>query len=68
MDWVSLAYLLTGLLGLLSAYFGSRYAKVKKKIRQIAQLVNDIDKALEDNRITEEELKKIIKDLKAIIE
>lgn len=45
----------------------SLYAKAKAKIRALKELFDELDEALADDKITKEELGRIIEKLKAIV-
>lgn len=61
------AQALTIVLGVLAIYFGSKYRKVKNAMKELAEAINTTYKALEDNKLTEEELKQLIKEWKDFI-
>lgn len=52
-------------------YVSRKYAgaieKMRKTMREVAELLQELDRALEDNKITEEELRKIIKHAKELL-
>ena len=65
MDWW---LLVTGILFIIAAILGEKYARIKQKIKDVAELLDYLHKALEDNRITKEEGMEIIKRAKKILE
>ena len=52
-----IAEILTIILALLSLYFGSKYKKAKQVMKELAEAIDKTYKAIEDDKITEEELK-----------
>ena len=67
MDFGIIALTVTLLLGVLSAVFGTRYKISLKKFDQVVDLVNTIQEAAEDKKITEEEVVEIIKKGKVLL-
>jgi len=63
-----IAEILTIVLALLSLYFGSKYKKAKQVMKELAEAIDKTYKALEDNKITEEELKGVLKEWKDLLE
>ena len=63
-----IAEILTIILALLSLYFGSKYKKAKQVMKELAEAIDKTYKALEDNKITEEELKGVLKEWKDLLE
>lgn len=55
-----------GLFSLLTLVFGTKFALAKGKFNQIVELLVDVREAMEDDKITKEELDEIISDIKAI--
>ena len=62
-----IAEILTVILLLLSIYFGSGYKKAKRIMKELAEAMDKTYKALEDDKITKEELKQIIKEWKDVL-
>ena len=62
-----IAEILTIVLALLSLYFGSKYKKAKQVMKELAEAIDKTYKALEDNKITEEELKGVLKEWKDVL-
>jgi len=56
--------LVTVLLALLTTFFGVRFANVKKALKETIEIVDELLKAIEDDKITKEETKKIVKEAK----
>ena len=52
---------------LISLIGGTAWAKFKTKLKQLSELINELVKALEDDKISKEEMKEIVKDFKALI-
>ena len=53
---------------ILSAVLGIKFKGAIRKLHAIRELIDDLDKALEDMRITKTELKKIVADLRKVME
>jgi len=62
-----IAQILTVVLALLTIYFEDRYMKAKRIMKEFAEAVNSTYKALEDNRLTEEELRQVLKEWKDVL-
>jgi len=62
-----IAQILTIVLALLSIYFGGKYRKAKRIMKELAEAVNSTYKALEDNQLTEEELRRVLKEWKDVL-
>ena len=56
--------LVTVLLALLTTFFGVRFANIKKALKETIEIVDELLKAIEDDKITKEETKKIVKEAK----
>lgn len=56
---IGLENIITGVLVIITAIFGGKFAKVKKKFKQAIQLGNHLSSALEDNKITKKEMNEI---------
>ena len=54
-----LAAIITPILGLIAVVFGAKWFKILKKVKTVAHLIAEVDRSLEDNTITPEELKAI---------
>ena len=63
-----IAEILTIVLALLSLYFGSKYKKAKQVMKELAEAIDKTYKAIEDDKITEEELKRVLKEWKDLLE
>jgi len=63
-----IAEILTIILALLSLYFGSKYKKAKQVMKELAEAIDKTYKAIEDDKITEEELKRVLKEWKDLLE
>ena len=60
MDSASIAALATAFLTVVSVFLGVKYRQGLKKARLFAQLLTDIIEAVEDDKVLEEELKRIV--------
>jgi len=65
MEWWTIV---TALLMVLSTVLGIYWKKARKKLKLIAELIIYLDKAIEDNVITQEEGREIVKKIKAILQ
>ncbi len=54
--------------GWVARYYAYIYANSKKKIRSIRELVDNVDDALYDDKVNEEEFRKIFESAKAVIQ
>lgn len=63
-----IAKILTIVLALLSTFLGAKYRKAKRIMKELAEAMNKTYKALEDDKITKEELKQVIKEWKDVLE
>jgi len=55
------------LLAVLSIIFGWGYKKISSKIKKIKELLDEIDEALRDEKITKEEVKEIVQKAREIL-
>jgi len=55
-----LAEALSIILAFVAYYFNGKYKKVKKTVKDIASAISTTEKALEDNKITQDELKQML--------
>ena len=62
LDLGLVAEILTMVLALLSIFLGVKYKKAKKIMKEVAEAMDKTYKAIEDNEITEEELKQVVKE------
>jgi hypothetical protein len=67
MDSASIVALTTAFLAVISVFLGVKYRQGLKKIKQFAQLLNEIVEAAEDNEISEDELRQIVVKAKQIV-
>ena len=63
-----IAEILTIALALLSSFFGAKYRKAKRIMKELAEAMDKTYKALEDDKVTKEELKQVIKEWKDVLE
>jgi len=63
-----IAEILTIVLALLSVFLGAKYRKAKRIMKEFAEAINKTYKAIEDNQLTEEEMKQVIKEWKDVLE
>jgi len=68
LDLGLVAGILTMVLALLSIFLGVKYKKAKQIMKEVAEAMDKTYKAIEDNEITEEELKQVIKEWKDVLE
>ncbi len=68
MDVALLAEVLTAILAVVSFFLGARWRKAKAVLRDLAKALEDTYQALEDDKLTKEELKQLIKDWKKVLE
>lgn len=54
--------------GWVARYYAYLYANSKKKIRSMRQLIDNVDDALYDDKVNEEEFQKIFESAKAVIQ
>lgn len=64
MDLVLVAAVISILLSVAAAVFGVNYKQAKDKV---TKLLSDVIAAVEDDKISEEELQKIVADVKAFL-
>ena len=57
-----IAEILTIVLALLSIFLGAKYREAKRIMKEVAEAMDKTYKALEDNKITKDELKQVIKE------
>lgn len=62
------AYALSIVLVIISAYFGRHYTTFKAKLQAAAELLADLSTALEDGRVTVEEAQEILNDVQTLLE
>ena len=55
-------------LAVVAFYFNGKYRKIKKAVKDLAEAVSTTQKAIEDDEITSEELKSIVKEWKEVLE
>lgn len=61
MDIATIALVITALLGVLSSVFGKKYTTVKKVAKELVSKLDEIVNAVEDDKVTKEELESILK-------
>ena len=62
------AEILTVVLALLSIFLGAKYRKTKRIMKELAEAMDKTYKALEDDKVTKEELKQVIEEWKDVLE
>lgn len=67
-DYQLVAEILTFLLAVLSAHLGKKYRRARKVLGDVAKTLEDLDKALADNKLSPEEIKQIVSDLRKTVE
>ena len=50
-----------------SVFAGTKYVKVRRKLRKLAELLNTINEALQDETVTAEEVAEIVKDAQELV-
>jgi len=45
---------------IVSVYFGSKYRKFKRKLSILAELINEVNDAIADNKVTKKEIGEIM--------
>lgn len=55
---------ISALLAIVTIVFGTKFASVKKAISEVSDIAGSLGRALEDNKITPEELKGITQEAK----
>jgi mevalonate kinase len=68
MDMEMVIWIINLALAALAIVAGWLLVKARSKIRQIGELMLTLDKALEDNRITQDELEEIVEKVLKILE
>jgi hypothetical protein len=69
MELINLAGLILSFsIGWIARYYAYIYANSKKKIRSIRQLIDNVDDALYDDKVNDEEFQKIFESAKAVIQ
>ena len=64
MDIQTIAFIITGVLTILTTFFGFRYAKVKSALKESLDVGLAVVAAYEDNRVTDKETALIVKESK----
>lgn len=68
MDYLKIIELaLVPILFFVTLYFGVQYGKVKEKVGQVAVLFELLVKAIDDDKITEQEMRDIIDQVKKLL-
>ena len=62
-----IAEILTIILALLSIFLGAKYREAKRIMKELAEAMDKTYKAIEDNKVTEDELKKVLKEWKDVL-
>ena len=62
-----IASVISAILLIISVLFASKYHKFKKKLSLAIEFLTDAQKALEDEKISEDELRELLGDLRAIL-
>lgn len=68
MNITLVAEFLTILFMLASVFFGVKYEKAKKTLRELTEAILVTSDALEDDELTREELREIVKEWKDVVE
>jgi hypothetical protein len=64
MDLQTIAFIITGVLGIVASFFGLRYNKVKLAFKETKEALVTVVDAIEDNTVTDTELQAITKEAK----
>jgi len=67
MELVGVLAVVNGILLILSALFGKKYRDAKKFLKELAEAIEETYKAIEDNKVTEQELKNVIKQWRDVL-
>jgi len=62
-----IAAVISAILLIVSVLFASKYHKFKKKLALAIEFLTDAQKALEDEKISEEELRELLGDLRQLL-
>jgi hypothetical protein len=65
---VDLLTLINGFLALAAVVFASKFNKLKQKLEDLEELLNYMQEALADNKISKEEAKKIVEMARKLLE
>jgi len=52
--------IITVVLLILSSYFGTKYRKFKRKLSILAELINEVNEGIADNKVTKKEIGEIM--------
>ena len=63
-----IAEILTIILALLSIFLGAKYQEAKRIMKEVAEAMDKTYKAIEDDKITKDELKQVIKEWMDVLE
>lgn len=66
LDWEAISTILWLIFTLLSAYLGKKWTKSKNLLKEVGELLITIKSAIEDDKITKEEMQRIIKEYKDV--
>ena len=50
-----------------SVFAGAKYTKAKRKLQKLAELLNTINEALQDDTVTDKEVAEIVRDAQELI-
>lgn len=64
---MDIATILTGVLVVVSAVFGGKWAFTKKTAKEVVSIAKSVIDAVEDDKVTENEVKEVAKKAKGII-
>ena len=67
MELVQVLVVLNAVFLVLSVVFGKKYSDAKKLLKELAEALDTTYKAIEDNKITERELKDVIKQWRDVL-
>lgn len=69
MVWADiLSYVLVIILAILCSYLGARLSKARRIMKELSEAFDETAKAIEDNKLTLEEARKVVKEWKDVID
>lgn len=62
-----IAEIMTVVFGVAATFLGVKYQKAKKTVKEIGEAITVTANAIDDNKITEEELKEVVKEWNDVV-